>query len=358
MIEHVASLHCLRCGESFRPALRARCPRCADGGALRFRYRLEELGRFDRSVWSRREPWLHRFRELLPFDDDFDPPPLQVGMTPLYGSVRLARQCGVSGLFIKDESREPTGRTADRAAALLAAEARAPGQALVAHALAPSLAAFAASADRDLLALLAPGEEAGLAQALGMPALALGPGVDPLPALLKLQLQGYALGDRPHPLYVEGLKTLGLEIGEQLAERLPDWVVLDARLPDLVEAVAEGLAQCAGLGFFERAPRILAVNGQGGDAQVQVSAAEVEALVQPAREALGLWLSAEGVAALAGLRRATEAGLVGGGSLALAVVEAPVHAAPGHLRPSAAVPDYEALRPAAEAALRTRESHG
>jgi threonine synthase len=355
MLDHVASLSCLRCGESFRPSRRARCPSCPDGGALRYSYRLEALQPFDKRTWSRRESWLYRFREVLPFDDTFEPPPLQIGMTPLYGSPRLARRCGVRGLYVKDESRSPTGRIADRAAALLTADALTSRQTLVTSALAKSVSAFASAAGLPVLALLAPGDEAGPAQAFGARTLSLAPGMDPAQALLQLQLNGFALGDRPHPLAFEGLKTLGLEIGEQLAERLPDWVVLDARLPDLVEAVVEGLAQCAALGFFERAPRVLAVDGAGGEAQVTSDDAARQALVDPARQALGLPLGAAGLGALAGLQRAVEQGVISPESLALVVVESPALVAPAHLRPSLAVPDYEVLRAAAESALHTED---
>src|SRR3569833_1313809 len=107
MLEHVDHLSCLECGEEFRPSRRTRCPSCARGGRLRYVYKTRALAPFDRRDWARREPWLWRFRELLPFDDDLDPPPLQVGMTPLYGSPRLAQHCGVRGLFVKDAGASP-----------------------------------------------------------------------------------------------------------------------------------------------------------------------------------------------------------------------------------------------------------
>lgn len=351
MLQHVDSLSCKECGEAFRPSRRARCPSCKDGGELRFHYKTAALAPFDRADWARREPWLWRYRELLPFDEDFDPPPLQVGVTPLYGSPRLAQLCGVRGLFVKDESREPTGRISDRAAALLVGEALQGELPLVSGPLSPGVAAFAASGNHPAIAVLAPGEDPAVA-AYGAQPILLGPGLDRRELLLRLRDDGFALADAPHPLAFEGLKTLGLELGDQLAERLPDWIVLDARVPDLVEAVAAGLSQCAELGLFGRPPRILAVNGLGGDARVDVSEAEAAPFADAARRALGLPITPSGAFGLAGLARAVREQWLEAESLALAVVEAPVAAPGGAWTPAGPVPDYESLRDAARAAAR------
>jgi len=346
MLEHVASLRCRDCGEDFRPAHRARCPQCEGGGALRYGYRTDHRARFDRGRWAKREAWLWRYRELLPFDDDLDPPPLHVGATPLYGSPALARHCGVRGLFVKDESRNPTGRIADRAAAVVMAQQGAGP--FVCGALAASAAAFAASAGRALIALRTPGEPAA---GFGAHTLWLEPALDRDRALLALADDGFALADRPHPLAFEGLKTLGLELGDQLAERLPDWVALDAQVPELVEAVAEGLSQCAALGLFERAPRILAVGGSGGDAQVPGDPAGCEAASRAAQRALGLPIPPSGARVLAGLAQAVREGVVSPDALALAVVQAPTEPPGLAWTPGEALPNYDRLRAAARAAF-------
>lgn len=353
MIDHVQSLDCRECGESFRPSRRARCPSCTDGGALRFAYKLDALTPFDRATWARREPWLWRFRELLPFDEDLVPPPLQVGLTPLYGSPRLAQLCGVHGLFVKDESRQPTGRVADRAAALVVAEALRGELPLVTGALAPSVAAFAASAGHPAIALLAGDEGGELVEGFGAKTLRLDAALDRREMLLRLRDDGFVLADHPHPLALEGLKTLGLELGDQLAERLPDWIVLDAAQPGLVEAVELGLRQCAELGFFSQPPRILAVNGIGGDARVELAGDEAKPFSAAARRMLGLPIVAEGAVGLAGLARAVRERQIEPSALALVVVEAPLWRGPGGSTTGAPVRDYEALREAARAAART-----
>ena len=164
MRDHIAGLGCHRCQRSARAGAE-RCPDCPDGGTLRYHYAPQTLSR---AQWARREPWLWRYRELLPFDpDEVEPPPLHVGMTPLYGSPRLAAWAGVAGLLVKDESRQPTGRIHDRAAALLVAQAKLQSRVLVAGDLALPAAAFAAAADVPVVGLTDDAGRAAQLQSLG-----------------------------------------------------------------------------------------------------------------------------------------------------------------------------------------------
>ena len=117
MLDHIDHLLCRTCGSTFRPSVRSLCPQCVDGGELRYVYDLSRVA-LDAVKLSRRESWLWRFKELLPFDEAVELPPLQVGMTPLYGSPRLAAYAGLGGLIVKDESRNPTGRLGSRGGAV------------------------------------------------------------------------------------------------------------------------------------------------------------------------------------------------------------------------------------------------
>ena len=151
---------------------------------------------------------------------------------------------------------------------------------------------------------------------------------------------GLLAGGRPHPLAFEGLKTLGLELGELLGERPPDWVVVDEAEPDLVEATLAAFAQLQSGGLLERPPRVLGVSGEAGAG---------EAAQQLAR-ALGLLLPAEGCAALAGLKRAVAAGQIDPGSVALVVVQGAAPAAgPVALRHVEVVRNWNSLRTAVRA---------
>ena len=70
------------------------------------------------------------------------------------------------------------------------------------------------------------------------------------------------MADLPSALVNEGLKTLGLEIGEQLAERHPGVaVIIDGAEEGLPEAVLEGLAQLKDVGMIRTVPRLVIANG-------------------------------------------------------------------------------------------------
>ena len=332
MLEDVERLTCKRCGQNARGRPQ-RCAHCEDGGALRFHYDLERIrDRVDPRSWSRRESWLWRYRELLPFDEDFEPPPLQVGLTPLYGSPRLAQRAGVRGLMVKDESRQVGGDVFDRAGALVIAGAQ--KRPAVSASLAPWTAPYAASNQTALLALATSDDAARLCHRYGAEVVRIE--LDPDQALARATKSGRYLADWPNPLAFEGLKTLGLELGEQLAERLPDWIVVDGAVPDLAEAVREGLRLCKELGFFRLAPQVLEVE-TGLDPTECVRAAE------EMTRALGLPIASG--RELVGLQQAVARGDVEREAVALVVASGrlPSPSGPEGWPGSESVQSFEAL---------------
>lgn len=109
-------LVCLRCESTFAPALIYRCPDCS--GALEPRYSLTRLNRYDHV-----DPEQVYF-DLLPLmSRDF----LDSGVTkrtPCRPAPRLGAAIGVPGLWVKDESQQPTRTTKDRLASLVLAVLR------------------------------------------------------------------------------------------------------------------------------------------------------------------------------------------------------------------------------------------
>ena len=118
----------------------------------------------------------------------------------------------------------------------------------------------------------------------------------------------------PGALAFEGLKTLGLEIGELVGERTPEVILVDARTPGLAEAVHLGLSLLKERGLLEQQPRVAGVQAD--------SRAEAEA-GRAAKRALGLPFGPEGCAALAALKQEVEAGRIERDTLAMVVLEGP-----------------------------------
>ncbi len=180
-----------------------------------------------------RRPWtMWRYREWMPLEDGEDPVTLGEGGTPLLPAPVLGRQLGMRDLWIKDESVNPTGSF--KARGLSAAVTRAK--------LAGVKAFTVPTAGNAGVALSAYGRRAGI------PVHVFAPASTPATILAQIRVFGAQLelldghiGDcgkaarayaaehgafdvstLREPYRIEGKKTLGLEIAEQLGWTLPD----------------------------------------------------------------------------------------------------------------------------------------
>ena len=223
-------LQCSACDQTGSgDALASVCPRC--GQPL--------LVRYD-SPWPTRDAivprWdLWRYRAVLPTRDDEQPVSLGEGVTPLLESPALAREIGVARLWSKDEGRNPTASFTARgmtAAVTRAAALRVPGLVVP-------------TAGNAGAALAAYGAAAGLAVRVFAPASTPEPILATIRALgAALELVAGHIGDAGklaraysaehgyfdvstlrEPYRIEGKKTMGLELAEQLGWRLPTHVV-------------------------------------------------------------------------------------------------------------------------------------
>jgi len=225
-------LECSRCHvASSAKALAGLC-RC--GGILLARYRLEEAARtMTPAAIAKRSPTLWRYAEVLPGSDD--PVTLGEGMTPLLPLRFLGPSLGVETVFMKDEALNPTGSFKARGMATAVTMARSLGVRRLALPSAGNAGSAAA----------AYGALAGLSVDLFLPE------DTPEPFRLEAAAHGAIVhlvrGDisscgramREHddakawfdlstlrePYRVEGKKTLGYEIAEQLGFKLPDVII-------------------------------------------------------------------------------------------------------------------------------------
>lgn len=181
---------------------------------------------------------LWRYRAVLPIRDDERPVTLGEGLTPLVEAPGLARQVGVGRLWVKDEGRNPTYSFKARGMSAAVTRARALGaEGLVVPTAGNAGAAIAA-----------------YAAAAGLPVRVYAPRTTP-PAILMtiaalgadLQLVDGHIGDAGRaarafaaesgwfdvstlrePYRVEGMKTMGYELVEQLAGTLEAGPLPDA----------------------------------------------------------------------------------------------------------------------------------
>ena len=228
-----------------------------------------------------------RYRAFLPLPADAVLPPQPVGWTPLIDAPRLAKWAGIARLTLKDDGRNPTASFKDRASCVGAA-----------HALSLGFNTVACASTGNAASSLA-----GMAAGLGLRAVIFIPEAAPEPKVTQLLAFGatvikvrggyaaaydlcsaacerfgwYNRNCAINPWLVEGKKTCGLEIGEQVVAKhevadVPDWVVVSVGDGCSIAGVWKGMAQMHELGILPRLPRVLGVQADG--ARVIVDAFE------------------------------------------------------------------------------------
>jgi threonine synthase len=178
-----------------------------------------------------RAPSLWRYRELLPLPAPIEPVTLGEGMTPLLDCPRLARELGLDRLLIKDESQLPTGSFKSRGMALAVSMAKHLGIRRLALPTAGNAggaaAAYGARAGLEVFVFM-PEDTPAVNQ---MEAYLCGAKVFLVNGLItdcgRLVREGvesmgwFDLSTLKEPYRLEGKKTMGLELAEQLGWRLP-----------------------------------------------------------------------------------------------------------------------------------------
>ncbi|HEY3230924.1 MAG TPA: threonine synthase [Roseiflexaceae bacterium] len=228
-------LECGACGATYVPdQLMNLCPAC--GKPLLARYDLRKAAEtLTRESLAARRADLWRYEEVLPVRDDAAIIGLGEGWTPLLRAGRLGERIGCPGTYIKDESLNPTGSFKARGLCMAVSRAYELGA--------------------KELAIPSAGNAAGAlcayAAAVGLPAHVFMPADVPLPfraecAALGAQVslvdglitdcgvkvrEGVAkygwfdVSTLKEPYRIEGKKTMGYELAEQLGWALPDVVI-------------------------------------------------------------------------------------------------------------------------------------
>jgi threonine synthase len=268
-------LECSRCPAGPYDAGRVQGT-CRCGAPLLARYDLEAVASWtDPGRIATRQPSLWRYHELLPVGSAKSVVSFDEGMTPLLPMERLGAELGVAQLLMKDESPLPTGSFKARGAAVgvsRAAELGATGVALPTNGNAGSAwAAFAARAGLPCLVVM-PADAPQITRAECVAAGAETYLVDGLIGDAG-RLVRTAVAERPgfldastlrEPYRLEGKKTIGLEIAEQLGWRVPDVIIFPTGGGVGLVGIAKGLRELRQLGWIGGTlPRLVAVQAAG-----------------------------------------------------------------------------------------------
>jgi threonine synthase len=365
---YVTHLECAACAARHEARqLHNLCREC--GKPLLVRYDLERAAaQLTKESLRERSADLWRYREVLPVAHEENIVSLGEGWTPLVAARRLGRQLGLSALYIKDESRNPTQSFKARgmtAAVSMAKELGARKLAVPsAGNAAGALAAYAARAGieahifmpRDTpRANIVECEQTG-AHVVLLDGLITDCGAE---VGRRKETEGwFDVSTLKEPYRVEGKKTLGYELAEQFAWELPDVIVyptgggtgligmwkafeemeamgwIGSKRPRMVTVQAAGCAPIVrafaeGKRFADefpdaattasglRVPRAIgdflildALRASQGTA-ISVTDAELIAATREIGAAEGLFCAPEGAACLPALRQLVAAGAVG-----------------------------------------------
>lgn len=214
-----------------------------------------------------------RYARLLPLDEGPIRYPLSVGWTPLIAPARLRDRLGLPGLWLKDETRGPSGSNKDRGTALVLEHAVRSGADTVSCAstgnVAASLAIGAAAVGLRAVVFV-PAEvsptKLNLMLHSGATVLRVAQGYEAAFELSQRAAQTYGWLDRNtgiNPATVEAKKTAGFEIWEQLGRQVPQLIVAPVGDGVTLCALAKAFDELHACDAIAVKPRIIGVQARG-----------------------------------------------------------------------------------------------
>ncbi|HEY3529055.1 MAG TPA: threonine synthase [Nocardioides sp.] len=246
------------------------------GAPLLARYDLDGVrASLTREEIATRPADLWRYHEVLPVRDPANVTTLGEGMTPLLPLPAYGASIGVPGLLMKDEGLIPTGTFKARGAAVGVSRARELGVKAVAMPTNGNAGAawsvYAARAGLGSLVVMpvdAPEITRRECVAAGAELYLVDGLINHAGALVKAALEereGYQeVSTLKEPYRIEGKKTMGYEIAEQLGWRVPDVILYPAGGGVGIIGIHKAMLEMQALGWIgSQLPRLVAVQSTG-----------------------------------------------------------------------------------------------
>ncbi len=274
-MEFVSHYECTLCHQTYPKDIDfLTCKTCGETGILDIMYDYEKMSAVvTRDYFNNcNDKSILRYQPLMSINPT-NKETLLVGNTPLYKSTTLAKKMGLSSLYIKDDSLNPTASLKDRASLVACLKAIEAGQ----DTICCSSTGNAASS------------LAGNAAKLGLNTLIFVPERAPIGKLTQMVLYGsnvvkvkgdykaafnaskkaidaYHLYNRNaaiNPHLVEGKKTVVYEICEQLDFKAVDYCIVSVGDGCTIAGVYKGFYDLKQLGLIPKIPMIIGVQSAG-----------------------------------------------------------------------------------------------
>jgi threonine synthase len=274
-ISYLSHLECSGCGKQYSyNEIHTFCPICQS--PLLSHYDLEKACRdVDRDQITRRKKGMWRWQELLPVLQEENQIFLGEGDTPLLALPRLQNVLGLSNLYVKDESSNPTGSFKARGLAAAVSKAKElgvekviiptagnAGGAMAAYAARAGLRAHIFMPKDTPFANIEESRMAGADVILvdGLISDAAGMAGE------KARAEGwFDVSTFKEPYRVEGKKVMGYELAESFGWQLPDVIVYPTGGGTGLVGMWKAFAELEALGWLEntKRPRMVSVQAEG-----------------------------------------------------------------------------------------------
>jgi threonine synthase len=277
----VTHLECKECKAQYPLQALYVCERCFGPLETAYEHHIGDVGELRRRIQGGPQN-IWRYADFLPLAGGPPGPSgrlasrvgLPAGCTPLVRADRLAERLGLSEVWVKNDTANPTHSFKDRVVAVASARARELGFEVIACAstgnLANSVAAHGAALGLDSYVLIPADleEQKILASGIyGTTLVAVDGSYDDVNRLcteLCAERDWAFVNVNLRPYYAEGSKTLAFEIAEQLGWELPDRCVVPVASGSLFTKLAKGFEEWLTLGLLDgQLPRMNGAQAEG-----------------------------------------------------------------------------------------------
>jgi threonine synthase len=270
---YISHLYCPKCEQTYH--VKERHQLCQCGSPLLVKYDLDEIKKVLKpDDLLRREASLWRYHELLPVETKENVVTLGEGMTPLIPMSSIGEDMSIRNLFMKDEGIIPTGTFKARGAAVGVSKAKelgvrelampTNGNAGAAWALYAARASIQSSIVMPLDAPKITRNECAIS---GANLYLVNGLISDAGKIVGQAVKDYELYDAStlkEPYRIEGKKTMGLEIAEQMGWKMPDVILYPTGGGVGIIGIYKALTELQELGWVEGTlPRLVAVQAEG-----------------------------------------------------------------------------------------------
>lgn len=270
-------MKCFQCEKTF-PADTPlfRCPNCESGLNAIYDYKSIQITLLGNSIirgeWTRIEPHHWKYYHFYPIEDTTKIVSMAEGGTPLLESPRLTKEIGCSHLSFKYEGTNPTGSFKDRGSTVEITNAIENNATSVICAstgnMGASVAAYTAMAGIKCTILIPEKiPSAKLAQIFAYGATIIEINTNSYQVVQRLsekaasEMGFFLLGD--YSRRIEGEKSVGFEIADQLVWDPPDYIFCPIGTGTLIWAVWKAFMEFKEVHLIDKLPRIIGVQARG-----------------------------------------------------------------------------------------------